>query len=1392
MPGLLELSGSQAQRPVPWAPLFIEDLWPGLYTNRAALHDPSGLYERKYMGGRPGSLIGGLNTEISVRNTIIRRYGLSEFSMATYETPPNDAFSFQRLDGSIQVIVDTSSTGALAITSVGNAVGGTGQTTYVGTFPGGANDAYVGLLFMVTGFVTNLSNNSPTGFVCTASTNTTLTLSNPGGVAETHAATAISSGAVWIDNQDSTKTLLFAKTPGAGQTHFVAVAGILYMGDGVDTRKYTPGNLNGLLWNWGIAPPTAAPQLTVTESASAAATWVQLTVFSTMGLLLDGVGNVQSLISVNATGTNATQFGSTGNGQPAWNPAPGGTTTDGGVTWTNWGEIPAWTAHTLYINAGVGGGDAPSPTSQIYDPTSNTVQINGAGGFSSATSGASKPSFAAIQGSNLHDPPGGSTPPNVKWFSIFPPPGPWQASHAYGTFLGVNTANTCIIEPGTLPGSDASPVTLQICTTAGTSGSSGTQPPFPVLGVKNVQTRDNDLIWLSLGSATRANSAPYTAWSGQGSLFSVIVEGGRFYVATGTSGVSAGSAPSFAGTAYGDVVGDGSVSWTDAGPTIGWAAATSWYLPLQGFAPKSASQPYGGASITDSNGNLQTVIATGKSKANPHPVWQAAGVTTTDGTITWFNEGVANTNALVWKTSHTWAYSYKARSLTDFYTLPINGVVPVPPGILGPPYGTPPLVALPNPPKGSQTNAISTASPVSSLTSGNTGAVVTLKIPYSADPQVDTIIIWRDADGGGLDNMFELTEAPNIPALAGTPSGFAMVQDYFPDVPSTLNGVSYPGLNILIPAPIDGVNNPPDPTFLPEAYNFQRIWGPQGSEVNFSGGPDILTGNPNEAFSAADEFPYLSNVVRTVKSTLGLVVYTKNSIEIIEGGPLTASFNSVTLAAGVGLGNFNALDIFAGEQFFMDTTGQLRVLSPTLSLTSAGQPITDQLIQFDPTTAYIAFNEQPNDSAIYVGTGTAGFAGIGGSPTGWFRMNPRQVPGGTNGPEPVWSPFAEISHGCRMLQSIEVSPGIKKLLVGSNVSGQTIRKRDLTVFTDEFTPQPANPDSPGVDQALTAGSASSATTFSVGPLTPATTNEWALIVGTSSGSTTMSGGGWSAVSTPFMFGKFIGNSTAPFTASGTIGGGGSSWEAALLLFFTNGFAPVQVQTSPQGTLSGFDLTCTATFSTQNTTPGNSLIAFAYGAGSPPTPGTITATDTEGNTWGVVTNSNNGGRWVIVAVANDIAGGTLDGVTFSGFTGASTGFIQVTEFSGLANIPPTNLSQYDANFQIGNIWLAHRGEIAVTKFIEADFALVTTTPTVSYLLNEIGGTFTDFTTSIFDPPQIYGDLFNPTSYNPLRFYFSQTGSLARCIHMQVGVDFGTTPNADEIYNLTIYGQVVKGL
>ena len=76
-------------------------------------------------------------------------------------------------------------TATLNLTSVANAAGG--NTVYTGTITGGAGNALVGDTVVVAGFTRGADNGM---FTCTASTATTITLNNAGGIAQTHAATA--------------------------------------------------------------------------------------------------------------------------------------------------------------------------------------------------------------------------------------------------------------------------------------------------------------------------------------------------------------------------------------------------------------------------------------------------------------------------------------------------------------------------------------------------------------------------------------------------------------------------------------------------------------------------------------------------------------------------------------------------------------------------------------------------------------------------------------------------------------------------------------------------------------------------------------------------------------------------------------------------------------------------------------------------------------------------------------------------------------------------------------------------------------------------------------------------------------------------------------------------
>jgi len=1350
MPNLLEQSGAQPQKQPKFAPLFIDKAFTGIYTQRSVLHDPSDLATSRFYGGRPDALWQGSNVELTNRLTLQRRPGLSEFSTVTYPTPPDRGFSFQLLDGTIRVIIDTESTGALSVTSVATSVGG--NAVYTGTFPGGVGNTYVGMKFTVSGFV---GAGSDSIYTAVASTGTTITLNNPHATAETAAASMVSSGAVYWDQQNGSKTLIFAKGTGAGQTYFVAVAGILYMGDGVETFIYTPLNPNAIAYGFGLVAPVNGPTITTTESAASAVAWQAHTYFTTMGLIVDSNGNIEQLSGVNADGTNPTlRFGTSSNGQPPWNQATGGTTADGSVTWTNQGPIGTWAPKTTY-----------QPGQAIYDPGTKCVFIQ-THNFA-ATSGPSAPQWnpalvsTGARTSELNA--GGATA--ARWGSLgqlnVTPTllRSWTAGETYGTYVEPSTGNDpnvlncATIEPTLiLPPLAGQNVYLQGATTGGVTGTGATPPPWQT--AIGQTTTDGQLTWTMLGSATWTALTSYTAWVSGANTFSVIEDTNGNLQVCMASGISGPTIPAAWGTTYGATTLDGSgtsqITWVCVGAAIAWAANTIWYLPLAGFVPPSKNQPYGSASVIDTQGDLEYVISSGES-GSVTPAWQAIGFNTTDNTITWYNSGVAQTNSLAWTQGYSYAYSYYSRTTTDFYdTNPPPGLNLIYPAGLGQPTG-------------SETGAISTASPATVIGGPNTGAINTVSGISSLDPAVDTIIIWRSADGGGSDNMFFLTEIPNPLPNGGQPVVWHF-QDYLPDVAI---GV-FQGLNNLIPAPIDDENDPPPNNFLPMTYNFQRIWGASGSSVVFSGGPDVITGNANFAFNPSDTFPYLADVIRIVKTSTGQVVFLTDSIEFLAGGPLTASFYSVTLGPGIGLRSFNALDVYAGEIYFVSSDGQFRVINPSLNISNAGFPIGDQLAVLNTSKIYVAVQQAGVDNAIYVADGS----------TGWWRCNPHQVPGSANGPEPIWSPFANITNGCQMVQSIEITPGIKKLLVGGVGDNENILFRDLTVYTDGVVV--LNPS----------------------PINLLTTSTYGVLAGstiTNSGTTTINGDlglspGSAVTGAPVVTGATNIDNPAAVQAQTdlvTAYNQAAAFPGAVTI-------PTELggTTLPPGVYSSLSGTFSITTGTLTLdAAGNPNAFWIFKTATTLVLGTGTSVSLINKAqslnvfWQVGSSATIGVGAVFQGTILALTSISVNtGAILTGRLLAQTG--AVTLLGNTITTPSSTVTgQYDAYFVMGSIMLAHPGQIAVLGFIEGDFSGVAYQPQVGFLLNEIAGSFVNMPLKPqFDPPTIYGDTIAPTSYSPNRYYFAATGTLARCRHLQIKVDFGITPNGDELYNLTIFGRV----
>jgi len=116
----------------------------------------------------------------------------------------------------------------------------------------------------------------------------------------------------------------------------------------------------------------------------------------------------------------------------------------------------------------------------------------------------------------------------------------------------------------------------------------------------------------------------------------------------------------------------------------------------------------------------------------------------------------------------------------------------------------------------------------------------------------------------------------------------------------------------------------------------------------------------------------------------------------------------------------------------------------------------------------------------------------------------------------------------------------------------------------------------------------------------------------------------------------------------------------------------------------------------------------------------------------------------------------------------------------------NGQSYDANFLFGSIVLAQPGQIAELLFITTDSEAVGTRPNISIQLDEIApfssGGFESLPNFVPDPPQLVPS----TSMYSDRYYLSQTQQPALCRSVQIRMDWGTDTVQNELLSMTLFG------
>lgn len=533
-------------------------------------------------------------------------------------------------------------------------------------------------------------------------------------------------------------------------------------------------------------------------------------------------------------------------------------------------------------------------------------------------------------------------------------------------------------------------------TTAGTTG--GAAPAWNhAIGSTTPETGPGTAVWTCLGPAAWVSGATYAVGACVQATFTYYITSQQYVYdpASDTWSWQDAQTPVTVTCLFQALTAGATAPWTAGQPpwpnglgTTQVDGAVTWIN--RGTAPgwPGATQTLSlDATILDSQLNLESPQEMGETGTAALAWAGGQGSYIVDNAQLWLNGGPygkANTGA--------WVYAYSGE----------NGV----------------------------TRHIGTASPRSLPITVSAGKLVVLQGQGLADPQITELVLWRTLQGGTT--LLYLGTIPN--------PGAGQSWIYTDTTPDS-------GLNELETAPINDVNNPPPAGFMPKCYYLGRIWGWVANVLQWSGGPDTVTGSGDEAFSPLNQATFPSLGVTCWPSSIGLLCYTNSDVWMMLGqGTAASPFYVINFQQGVGLGSEDALAVNGSTGYGMLTSGQVVSMDPGAGELEVGFPIGDQFdALYTPANTYCAWHQgSSRDMALYVADGAQG----------WFRMSAVAAPESGN----VWSPRAVIEGGVKAIASVETAPGQKRLLLGPATLGNPILMRDDSTYQDNATPYPAFAD----------------------------------------------------------------------------------------------------------------------------------------------------------------------------------------------------------------------------------------------------------------------------------------------------------------------------------------------
>lgn len=297
------------------------------------------------------------------------------------------------------------------------------------------------------------------------------------------------------------------------------------------------------------------------------------------------------------------------------------------------------------------------------------------------------------------------------------------------------------------------------------------------------------------------------------------------------------------------------------------------------------------------------------------------------------------------------------------------------------------------------------------------GQGVQISLTASTDPQVNQIRVFRTTDTGTGAVLFELPTSPY-------PNTTQNVTDNAADTALQVTQAVVAGTLNFSPPPAGLVNI---------EWYAGRLWGSVGNLLYFSAGPDntpMGKGTSNWPPGNAFELPTQIVKLCALNGGNGMLAVTLDGIHVVQGIS-NPGFTVNKWLSDIGARQQNAVDT-DGSNIYIFTSDRQFLRISSQGIEELSQAISDQTDLLDPTQVYVCQHRSGSqDSRIFLGDGSTTIYPYNLMMGGW---EPKRVPADGG--------------GAGALGSIEISPGIWKMLKGDTRANQLALQRDQNTFSD--------------------------------------------------------------------------------------------------------------------------------------------------------------------------------------------------------------------------------------------------------------------------------------------------------------------------------------------------------